>query len=128
MINILSLYLSRTGSLLACAMPLPARALRARRPGTFLHVPCPCLRVDFVFACLRCLFSLLTWVFCRRFHCREYQESAHALMRPTGKVGDSLSDPKPCVLLCPASIYMHLALFYLSVLHDVLLPQSDRPT
>jgi len=51
---------ARIVSLLACAMPLPARALRARMPDTCLHVPCPCLRVRCACTCLQCLFSLHT--------------------------------------------------------------------
>jgi len=51
---------ARICSLLARGMSLPARALRARMQGTCLHVPCPCLRVRSVCACLSCLFSLYT--------------------------------------------------------------------
>jgi len=110
-------------------MPLPARALGARRPGTSLYVPCPCLRVRCVFACLQCLFSLLTWVYRRGFHCRENSRerpctdaTTRQRWRQFHSPGNQTPNPRiyrflllsTCTLLCFTS-----ACFMMSYFHNM---------
>jgi len=116
------------------------RALRARMPGTCMYMPCPCLRVRSVCACLPCLFSLHTvdvGILLRRdiplvrvfkgapMHWREHPADLVTVVVSFS----GWSDPKPSVCPCPADIHMsrYLALFCFSVLHSVLRPQHDRP-
>jgi len=94
-----------------------------------------CACVVFARVCNACVLCILfTLILCcgMTFQWRDYLAPMHWHKQPAELVIIVVSlfgwsDPKLSTCPCPAFVYMHLAVFYLSVLHFVLLPQHDKP-